>query len=113
MCVCVKSMMNAFTHTYTLSLSLSHTHTSIRKSVREGYWDGKRCVFRPDLKADVELEWQSEIGRVPQKRPHTRICVVQRISDGMKECEGDGSQRKSEAVEEEHKATEEEQTYRL
>ena len=48
-----------------------------------------------------------------EQRPDTRICVVQRISDGMKECEGDGSQRKSEAVEEEHKATEEEQTYRL
>ena len=31
----------------------------------------------------------------------------------MKECEGDGSQRKSEAVEEEHKATDEEQTCRL
>ena len=30
-----------------------------------------------------------------------RICIVQRISDGMKECEGDGSQRKSEAVEKE------------
>ena len=30
-----------------------------------------------------------------------RICVVQRISDGMKECEGDGCQRKSEAVEKE------------
>ena len=33
-----------------------------------------------------------------EQRPDTRICVVQRISDGMKECEGDGSQRKSEAV---------------
>ena len=34
-----------------------------------------------------------------EQRPDTRICVVQRISDGMKECEGDGCQRKSEAVE--------------
>ena len=33
--------------------------------------------------------------------PDTRICVVQRISNGMKECEGDGCQRKSEAVEKE------------
>ena len=36
-----------------------------------------------------------------QQRPDTRICVVQRISDRMKECEGDGCQRKSEAVEKE------------
>ena len=36
-----------------------------------------------------------------EQRPDTRICVVQRISDGIKECEGDGSQRKSEAVEKE------------
>ena len=36
-----------------------------------------------------------------EQRPDTRICVVHRISDGMRECEGDGSQRKSEAVEEE------------
>ena len=35
-----------------------------------------------------------------EQRPDTR-CIVQRISDGMKECEGDGSQRKSEAVEKE------------
>ena len=27
------------------------------------YWDGKRCVFRADLKADVELVRRSEIGR--------------------------------------------------
>ena len=33
-----------------------------------------------------------------EQTPDTRICVVQRISDGMKECEGNGSQRKSEAV---------------
>ena len=36
-----------------------------------------------------------------EQRPDTRICVVQKISDGMKECEGDGCQRKSEAVEKE------------
>ena len=36
-----------------------------------------------------------------EQRPDTRICVVQRISDGMKECEGDGCQRKSTAVEKE------------
>ena len=33
-----------------------------------------------------------------EQRPDTRICVVQRISDGMKECEEDGSQRKSKAI---------------
>ena len=33
------------------------------------------------------------------KRPHTRICVVQRISVGMKECERYGLQKKIEAVE--------------
>ena len=36
-----------------------------------------------------------------EQRPETRICVVQRISDGMKEREGDGSLTKSEAVEKE------------
>ena len=36
-----------------------------------------------------------------EQRPDTRICVVERISDGIKECEGDGSQRKSAAVEKE------------
>ena len=40
-----------------------------------------------------------------EQRPDTRICVVQRISDGMKECEGDGSQRKSEAVEKEYRTS--------
>ena len=34
-----------------------------------------------------------------EQRPDTRICVVQRISEGMKECEGDECQRMSEAVE--------------
>ena len=34
-----------------------------------------------------------------EQRPDTRICVVRRISDEMKECKGDESQRKSEAVE--------------
>ena len=36
-----------------------------------------------------------------EQRPDMRICVVQRILGGMKKCEGDGSQRKSEAVEKE------------
>ena len=36
-----------------------------------------------------------------EQRPDTRICVVQRISDGMNECRGDRSQSKSEAVEKE------------
>ena len=36
-----------------------------------------------------------------EQRPDMKICVVQRISDGMKECEGDECQRKSEAVEKE------------
>ena len=34
-----------------------------------------------------------------------RICVVQRISDRMKECEGDGCQRKSEAVKKERRTS--------
>ena len=65
------STMNSSTHTHThthslslspsFSLSLSlpflpYTHTSITVYGREGYWDGKRCVFRADLKANVELE---------------------------------------------------------
>ena len=33
-----------------------------------------------------------------EQKPDTRICVVQRISYGMKECEGDGCPRKSAAV---------------
>ena len=36
-----------------------------------------------------------------EQRPDTKICVVERISDGMKGCEGDGCQGKSEAVEKE------------
>ena len=40
---------------------------------------------------------ESSIEQMPDKR----ICVVQSISDGMKECEGDECQRKSEAVEKE------------
>ena len=36
-----------------------------------------------------------------EQRPDTRICVAQTFADGMKECEGDGCQRKSEAVEKE------------
>ena len=56
-------------HTFSLSLSLTlpfplyplpppntHSHTPITVSGREGYWDGKRCVFSADLKANVELE---------------------------------------------------------
>ena len=34
-----------------------------------------------------------------EQRPDTRICVVQKISDRMKECKGDRSQRMSEAEE--------------
>ena len=40
-----------------------------------------------------------------EQRPDTRICVVQRISNGMKECKRDGSQRKREAVEKECRTT--------
>ena len=36
-----------------------------------------------------------------EQRHDTRICIVQRISDGMKEGEGDRSQRKSKAVDKE------------
>ena len=35
---------------------------------------------------------------------YTRICVVLWILDGIKECKGDGSRRKSEAVEKECRA---------
>ena len=48
-----------YTHTHTLSLSHTHIHTHtqpITVSEREGYWEGKRCVLRADLNADVELE---------------------------------------------------------
>ena len=41
---------------------------------------------------------ESSIEQRPDSRPDSRICVVQRILDGMKECEGDGSQRKSDIV---------------
>ncbi|WP_419627900.1 hypothetical protein, partial [Thiolapillus sp.] len=37
----------------------------------------------------------------PPLNPNTRIYVARRISDRMKECKGDGSQRKSESVEKE------------
>ena len=60
------SMMNPSTHTHIHILSSSplfllpppphYTHASITVSEREGSWDGKRCVFRADLKANVELE---------------------------------------------------------
>ena len=36
-----------------------------------------------------------------QRTPDTKICVVQRISDGTNECKGDGNRRKSETVEKE------------
>ena len=41
-----------------------------------------------------------------EQRPDTRICVVQRISDGMKESEGDRCQRKSAAVKKECRTSE-------
>ena len=41
-----------------------------------------------------------------EQRPDMKICGVQRILDGMKECEGDGCQRKSEAVEKECRTSE-------
>ena len=40
-----------------------------------------------------------------EQRPDTRICLVQRISDRMKECELDVSQRKSEVVEKEFRTS--------
>ena len=43
-------------HIHTHTHAHTHTHTSITVSGREGYWDGKRCVCRADLKADVELD---------------------------------------------------------
>ena len=55
------STMNQSTHTHIHSFSLSPSphppiHTSFTVSGREGYWDGKRCVFRADLKANVQFE---------------------------------------------------------
>ena len=58
-----------YTHTYSpsFSLSLTHIHTNTHLSITvsgpEGYWARTRCIFRADLKADVELGWWSEIGR--------------------------------------------------
>ena len=40
-----------------------------------------------------------------KQRPDTRICVVEKISDGMKECEGEGCQRKIETVEKEFRTS--------
>ena len=40
------------THTHTPHTH-THTHTHTQLSGREGYWDGKRCVFRADLIADA------------------------------------------------------------
>ena len=40
-------------------------------------------------------------GEFHKTKAQYKNLVVQRISDRMKECEGDGSQRKSEAVEKE------------
>ena len=57
-------MMNHFTHTHTHTHTRKHTHTHTHNmSGREGYWDGKRYIFRASLKADVELEWRSEVRR--------------------------------------------------
>ena len=58
------------------------------------------------MKADEKFELRNEFGRDSiGQRPDRRICAVQRIPDGMKECEKDGSQGKSEAVEKECRAT--------
>ena len=60
------------------------------------------CVFTADLKAVVDSnDVVSSRGSFRRQRPDRKICVVRRISDGMKECKGNGSQRKSEAVEKE------------
>ena len=40
-----------------------------------------------------------------EPRPDTRICVVQRISVGMKKCDRDGSERKSKAVKKESRTS--------
>ena len=44
------------THTHTHAHTHTHKHTHTQLSGREGYWDRKRCIFRADLKANVELE---------------------------------------------------------
>ena len=61
----------------------------------------KRCVFKADLKTGVlNDKVSSEESSRGQKRDR-RISVVQKISDRMRECEGDRNKRKSEAVEKE------------
>ena len=83
-----------YTHTYTLSLSPPpppHTHTHIHLS---------QC--QEEKATSLEQFWrlmQSWNDRVRsgessiEQRPDMRICVVQRISDRMKECEGDRCKR--------------------
>ena len=99
------------THTYTLSLFLflspsypPYTHTSITVSGKEGYWDGKRCVFRADLKANVELEWQSEIEREFHRTEawyeYLRCPMAKWFQTEWRNAT-DGCQGKSEAVEKE------------
>ena len=48
----IHTHINTNTHTH----KRAPTHASITVSGREGYWDGKRCVFRADLKANVKSE---------------------------------------------------------
>ena len=48
---------STYTHTHILSHPPPpHKHTSITVSGREGHWDGKRCVFRADLKVNIEFD---------------------------------------------------------
>ena len=88
---------HAHIHTHT------HTHTHLSQCQEE-----KATGMGND--ASIEQLWRQTWSWNDQvssgessieQRPDTRICIVQRISDGMKECEGDRSQRDSEAVKKE------------
>ena len=109
-----QSAMNQIIHTHmhpypslTHASNNYHKHTRSHKehtqnpSGREGYWGVKRCVFKADLKTGV---WNDKVSSEESSRGQKRdrrISVVQKISDRMRECEGDRNQRKSEAVEKE------------
>ena len=84
---------------YSLYRDISHTHTyhSVRKRRLLG-WEKMRLLGKFDGRCRVGMmEWDQESSI--EQRPDITIYVVQRISDRMKECKGNWSQRKREAVE--------------
>ena len=57
-----RTHIHTHTHTHTHTHQHHHHHKYARRKMstknlsgREGYWGGKRCVFRADLKADIDL----------------------------------------------------------